>query len=129
MDKKLKDISDKLSLLHDDTDRLLNILKEVKPKNKSLPYLSMIAEDVKELETYILFIEEATKAAAENVFKNKNKLQNNELKNIYKIFDALSKSQFSFVKEIRDFYKAANRVLTTEAAVAKQQLTKGSNRK
>ncbi|KAF0420753.1 hypothetical protein F8M41_006907 [Gigaspora margarita] len=107
----------------------------------------MIAKDVKGLETYILFIEGATKAAAEDAFKNKNKLQNNELKNVYKIFDALSKSQFSFVKEIGNFYKgcfyhhsigeykkdkkkaiecfkiAANKDLTTKATTAKQQLT------
>ncbi|CAG8790570.1 7638_t:CDS:2, partial [Gigaspora margarita] len=78
---------------------------EVKTKNKSLPYLSMVAKQMKGLEFYILVIEGVIRKAAEDAFEDKFKLNDNELKNVYDIFDSFSRSQLSIVKPVVNFYK------------------------
>ncbi|KAF0493104.1 hypothetical protein F8M41_021432 [Gigaspora margarita] len=65
----------------------------------------MVARQMKGLEFYILYIDRVINKAAKDAFKDKNKLNDDELKHVYDSFDALSRSQFSFVNNIRNFFK------------------------
>ncbi|CAG8817155.1 4682_t:CDS:2 [Gigaspora margarita] len=80
-------------------------MDDKKLKNISNNLLNIRKEEFKKISDKLLNIKAEIKHVAKDAFEDKNKLNDDELKNVCAIFDAFSRSEFSLVKKIGNYYK------------------------